>query len=107
MRSTPCQKLVGQPSERVDVGRRRHGLTTNLFWCGVLRRHRPAAEPRQRFAAIAARLLVVLGLQNLRDAEVEEFDLSFGRNERVRGLEIAMHDEILVRVRTASQHRGK
>ena len=87
------QELIGQRPERVDVRRGRHRLAAHLLWRRVLRRHRPAAEPRQR----GERRLIVF-VQDLRDPEVEQLDLPVRRDERVRRFQIAVNDEVLVGV---------
>ena len=106
VRSTPRQELVGERSQGVHIGRRRHGLTANLLGRGVLGRHRSAAETGERRVG-AGPVLRCLLMEDLGDTEVEQLDLSVGRHHRVRGLQVAMHDEILVRILNGVAHRGE
>ena len=104
MRPAAGEQLVGEGAKRVDVGRGRDRLAAHLLGRRVLRRHRPAAEPRQRRVVLA---LVARIVQDLGDAEVEQLDRAVGGDERVRRLEIAMDDEVLVRVLDAVADRGE
>lgn len=85
------EELVQHSAQHVDVGRRGHRLTPKLFGRRILRRQR--AHVRCRL--IGQRLL---GLQELRDAEVQQLHLADPRDEDVRRLQVAVHDEGLVRV---------
>ena len=92
----PAQQLVQQHAERIDVGRRRDRTAGHLLRRGVLRRQRRAGLPRQPRHAVV--------FDQLGDAEVEQLDLSVGGHEDVRGLEVAMHDQVGMRVGHGRQH---
>ena len=84
------QQLVENDAQRVDVGRRGHRIAANLLGRGIRRRQKQL-EPG-RFGSAG------LGLEKLGDAEVEQLHFAGTRNEDVRRLQVAMHDERLVRV---------
>ena len=93
----PVSSSYDQRAERVDIGRRRHRLAAHLFRA---RRTRGVIGPlpsRVSVGVRAARSSVPL-VQDLGDAEVEQLDLPVGRHQRVRRLQVAMDDEVLVRV---------
>ncbi len=87
------EQLVEQYAERVDVGRGRHRIAANLLGAGVLRRHQLHAGHRRR-VGVARHLRV----QELRNPEVEELRRSVHRHEHVGRLEVAVDDQVLVRV---------
>ena len=75
-------------------------LAADLLGRRELRRHdaaRPSASRRRIGAAARA-------VEQLRDAEVEELHLAVGRDEDVRRLEVAVDDEVLVRVADGVAH---
>ncbi|MCR6701670.1 MAG: hypothetical protein NVV68_11175 [Dokdonella sp.] len=82
------QQLVQQQAERVHVDRRGHRLAAHLLGRGVLGRE----HARGTDAGIA-------GIDQLGDAEIEQLDLSGRRDQQVRRLEIAMHDQPRMRMR--------
>ncbi len=79
------QELMQQHAERVDVGRGRHDLAGDL-----LRRRVVGREYAN------GRALDVV-LEQLRDAEVEELHGAVGRDEDVRRLDVAVHDQRAMR----------
>ena len=84
------QELVGQHAERVDIGGRRDRLAEHLLGRGVFARHHRrlrAGEPG-----------LGSGFEQLGDAEIEQLHGAFVGDQDVGRLEIAMDDEIAVRV---------
>ncbi len=79
-------------AERVHIGRGGDGPAVDLLRRGELRGQHPFA----RRAALG------LALQQLGDAEVQQFGLAPVRHEDVPGLEVAVHHQVLVR----ALHRG-
>ncbi len=98
VRALPGEQLVQHRAERVDVRGRGHALAAHLFRRGVLRRHHAPVRER-RF-----RIRGALVAEQLRDAEVQQLhDAGIG-DEDVRGLEVAVHEQILVRVHDRAEH---
>ncbi len=94
LRKRPGQELVTQRAEGPHVGRRRDGLAQDL-----LRRRVGRSEKAELRAGLGGGLAGVVGTEKLRDAEVQELDLSALRDEDVGGLQVAVHDEVAVRRR--------
>ncbi len=90
VRGLVAQQLVEDHAQRVDVGRGRHHFAAQLLRAGVAQRQRLATLLRQR-------LVRVVGEQ-LGDAEVEQLGLTVRRHQDVRGLEVAVHHELAMRV---------
>ncbi|ODV20559.1 MAG: hypothetical protein ABT27_07585 [Lysobacteraceae bacterium SCN 69-25] len=80
---------VQQQAELVDVGLRRDRAARELFGRGVFGRQQRAQALRR----------VLAGMQQLGDAEVEQLDLARACDEHVGRLEVAMHDQIAMRMR--------
>lgn len=78
-----------QQTERVHVGRSRDVLAADLLRTRVLRRHH--GESRLRVLSVIA-----IGRNQTCDAEVEQLHRSVRSHEDVRGLQVAMHDEVLM-----------
>ena len=90
-RSLPGQQLVQHRAEHVDVGGRADRLAAELFRGGVGGRQRAQPGPGR----IGERMI---RLQQLGDAEVEQLHLAGARHQDVRGLQVPVDDERLVRV---------
>jgi hypothetical protein len=109
----PAQKHVQQNAERVDVGGGRDSPSGELFRSRVQRRQGPSAVAgrRDRAPALAFRL----GSHELRDPEVQQLHAVrrggsigiVGANQDVRRLDVAVDDEMRVRVRDGRQHAEK
>jgi hypothetical protein len=81
------QQEIEQHADRVDVGRRRDDVARRLLGRGVFRRQH--ARPIDRHG---------LCIQQPRDPEIQQFDGAVGRHENIRWLEIAMDDQVRVRM---------
>ena len=90
VRQRARQELVEEHAQRVHVRRRRDRLAQDLLGSGVVRRQNPLVDlgPLRGLA---------VGGKHLRDAEVEELDLSIRRDEHVGGLDVAVHDQAPLR----------
>src|SRR5207253_1272401 len=86
-----CQQLPEHDPERVDVGRRRHGLAARLLGGEVL----AGAEHRPRLRD------PVLDVKRACDAEIGHLHLALAIEEYVLRLHIAMDEPLLVRERQA------
>ena len=86
----PAEQLVQHHPERIDIGPDGERVTTDLLGGRVVGCQRPAGElgKCRRF-----RLLLI---QQLRDAEVEQPNLSVGGDQDVGGLQIPVHHELRV-----------
>ncbi len=91
MRGQASEQLVQKRAERVDVAGRRHRQAAHLLGTGVLGRQRPQQRERGHVAA-------ALSLEQPCDAEVEQARHPVARHEHVAGLEVAVHDQVLVGV---------
>ncbi len=91
-----AQQLVEQDAQRVDVGGRGNRAAGHLLGRRVARRQHRAALLRQ-----PRRVLVV---HQLRDAEIQELHRPGMVNQHIRRFQIAMHDQVGVRVRHRRQH---
>jgi hypothetical protein len=81
------QQLVQHDAQRIDVGRGRHRVAAQLFRRGIVR------GQQLRLGRV-----LVAGGEQLGDAEVEQFRRAVGGDEDVRRLQVAVHDQVLVRV---------
>ena len=97
------EQLVEDDAERVHVGRGRDAAAAHLLGARVLGRHEPQLRPVVR-SRVASR---AVGLEQLGDAEVEQLGHAVGRDEDVAGLDVAVHDEVLVRVLHGAQTSRK
>ena len=93
IRQPAGEQFVEQHAERVDVGGRGHRLAANLLGAGVFRRHQLQAGRGRR-----ERLARELGIQQLGDAEVQQLGRAIGDHEHVGRLDVAVDDQVLVRV---------
>ncbi len=99
VRPTAGQQFVGDDAERVHVRRGRHGRAADLLRRRVSRSHHPHARPRQR---LCIRRLVLE--QDLGDTEIEQLHRPLAGDEDVRRLEVAVHDEVAMRVANRVTH---
>ena len=93
IRPAAGEQFVQQHAERVDVGGGRDHLAADLFRAGVFRRHQREAVRRGR-----VRLAAKVGIEQLGDAEIEQLGRAVGGHQDVGGLDVAMDDQVLVRV---------
>ena len=91
VRTQAGQQLVQNDAERVDVARGRDRPAENLFGARVLRREQPVVHARERH-----RRSCFAGVEQLGDAEVEQLRRAFRGHQDVRGLQVAVHDQVLV-----------
>ncbi len=92
MRPDTREQLVEHCAQRIDVGCGRHRLALHLLRAGVIRRHQVGPGGRERFGARR------FGIQQLGDAEIEQFRYAIGVHQDVAGFEIAVNDQLLVGV---------
>ena len=88
------EQHIQHDPERVDVCRRRHRRAGHLLGGGVFWR-----QDRTAFARQLRRRAAPLVLDQLRDAEVQQFHTPIPVDEDVRRLHVAMDNQIRVRVR--------
>jgi hypothetical protein len=88
------EQLVEQHAERVDVGRGRNRPAADLLGGRVLRREPGAGLAGQRRVVVPP-----IAFQQLGNAEVEQLHLTVAGHEHVRGFQVAVHDQVGVRVR--------
>ena len=85
--ATSADQFVEQQSQRVNVGRRGRAFAAQLLGRGVFRREHARC-----------RGLLVAGVEHARDAEVEQLYRAVAGNEHVRGFQVAMHDQLRMRM---------
>ena len=88
VRASPRGELEEQHAKGVDVGGRGDGLAAHLLGRGVVGRQHPHARHRPR------RQLGVVGIEQLGDAEVQELGCAVRRHDDVRGLDVAVDDQV-------------
>ena len=88
VRATPRGQAIQQHAERVHVRGRGDRFAAQLLRAGTFRRDHPNEG---RFGRR-------VGLEHLRDAEVQQFRDAVAGHEDVRRLDVAVHDQMLVRV---------
>ena len=91
VRPVPCQDLVENDAQRVNVGGGVDRLAADLLRAGVLRRQH-ARHGDCHLRRVHARL------QHLRDAEIEQLGRAVLGDQNVAGLQVAVDDQVLVRV---------
>src|SRR4051812_38743267 len=96
------EQQVEQNAQRVHVCCRRHRRAAYLLRCGVLRRERPAAEVCEGRGVAAG-----VSLEQLRDTEIQQLYTPIGSDENVRGFDVAMNDQIRVRMSDRGEHLQK
>ena len=89
-----CQQFVKQNAERIDIARRGDLIAAHLLRAGVFRRQQMQPRSRQRAGGVDC-----FGSEQFGDAEIEQFDDSVFGNEDVRRFEVAVDDQMLMRVR--------
>jgi hypothetical protein len=85
------EQPIKQAAQRENIGGGRHRLAQDLFGRGISQSEKAAVRLR-----LLQRLRIV---EQFRDAEIEQLDVAFGRDQYVARLEVAMHDELLMRAR--------
>ena len=90
------QELIEQNAKGVDVGGGSDRRAGQLLRCRERRRERTVA--RSGFRRVAG------AVQQLRDPEVEQLDVTFAGDEHVGWLDVAVHDEVGVRVRDRREY---
>nr|WP_246051643.1 hypothetical protein [Panacagrimonas perspica] len=85
-----AEQLEQQQAQRIHVRRRRHRLPRKLFRRCVGQRHRSLYTP----------LLQAVVAQKRSHADIQELALSFGRNQHFFRLDITMHEQVAVRIRS-------
>ena len=93
-----CEQHVEQQPELIHIGSGRRQIPEHLLRSGVFRSQRGFIDARRVIVGRRIRA------QQLRDAEIEQLHLAVARHEYVRGLEIAVNDEVTVRVRHRRDH---
>jgi hypothetical protein len=87
------QQSIQDDAEGIHVARRRHRRAGDLLGARVFRREHAIVHPRQLGHAAEVRRAEELG-----DAEIEQLRHALRRHEDVRGFEVAVDDQVLVRV---------
>ena len=95
-----AQQDVQQDAEGIYIGGRRHRMALDLFGRRVVGRE----GSRQGLGRIGGRRGGFGLVEQLGDAEVEELHLTTCRDEDVRGLQVAMQDQVAVGMRNGRQH---
>ena len=99
------QELVGHARHRVDVVAR---VGLQAFDHLAARVRRRECAQRAGIEQCRRACQVVCALRGARDAEVENLDDALLRNERIRRLEVRMHDALFVRIsHRAAQTAGQ
>ena len=86
------EQLVQHRAESVHVGRRRHRLAANLLGADVVRRHHRAARAHRVESGQC------VTVQQLGDSEIEQLGNAVRGHEDVSRLDVAVHDQVLMRV---------
>ncbi len=95
----PGQQLIQQHTERVDVGGDGDRLAEQLLGRRVIGRQRATVLLRER-RRVAGQHVV---FEQLGDAEVEQLRAAFVVDQHVRGLDVAMDDQVGMRVRDRTE----
>ena len=93
VRQPAGEQFVEQHAERVDIRGGGHRVAANLLGAGVFRRHQlqPGRGRRERLAR-------ELGIEQLGNPEVQQLGCALSDHEHVRRLDVAVDDQVLVRV---------
>ncbi len=94
------QQSVHQNAKSIDIGCSGEGRALELLRCSVARRHGALTVDRQCD-------LVSVILQQLRNAEIQEFDGAVRRDQDVVGLDVAMNDQLTMRLHHARHDVGQ
>ena len=92
-----CDQFEQDHAERPDIAGRGEWLLPQLFGAGVGGRHRGEA-------GLGAVGRSAIGLQRTGDAEIQQARFAIAAHENVGRLQIAMHDQVLVRGLHARTH---
>ncbi|MEC9374163.1 MAG: hypothetical protein VYC34_09980 [Planctomycetota bacterium] len=92
VRPVAAEQLVQKDAQRVNVALDIDGVAADLLGTRILRRHHTKMGSRDRPD------MGEFGIEKLRNAEVEKFRFALRRHENVAGLDVPVHDEILMRV---------
>ncbi len=98
-RVPPRHEEIEQHAEGIHVRGGGDRVTLDLFGRGVVRGQRAPGFSRER-----GPLVLAIALEQLGDAEVEQLDLALGGDQDVRRLEIAMDDQVGVRMGHRVEH---
>jgi hypothetical protein len=99
---TAGEQYIEQHAKRIHVGGCGDRAAGDLFGGGELRRQATGvAREKRRIARLG------FGLEPLGNAEVEQLHLTGGRDQHIRRLEVAMHDEVGVRMSHGGEHIEK
>src|SRR5215475_1460093 len=93
IRTLAGQQFVENDAQAVNVARRSDHLAFDLFRACVSRRHQPHDRKR-----LLRRLPAEFRVEDFGDAKVQELWLAVRRDENVRWFEVAMNNQILMRV---------
>ena len=94
-------QLIEHDAERVYIGHSRHRRARQLFGRGVVRGQRTTAELRQ------LRLFRYTVRQKLRNSKIQQLGLTIVSDEDVRGFQIAVNNEMSVRILDCTQNLTK
>ena len=97
-----CQQLVEHDAEGVDIGRGRDGTVLPLLGRTVFRRDEAHLGPRGSRPDVPR-----LRVEELRDAEIEQFHIAGSRDEDIRRFEVAVDDQGAMRVLHGITHHTK
>ena len=98
-RVSPREQEVEENPQGVDIGRRSDALAPQLLRRGESRREHACPVHRQ---GAAGRVVAIV--EELGDAEVEQLHRPVARDQDVAGLDVAVYDQIGVRVAHGAQH---
>ena len=87
-------QLEQDDAQRVDVAPYRGRLAAHLLWARIGRRH----DADTRAIVVSDCTSPGIGVQQFRDAEIQQFRRAVLLHQDVAGLEIAMHDHAPVRI---------
>jgi hypothetical protein len=86
------EQLVQQDREYINVAGGRDGIAANLLRACVVGRHQSNVRLRNREC-----LHQLAFIEKFRDAEVQQLRAASASDENVRGFQVTMHDQVLVR----------
>src|SRR5687767_10065888 len=95
----PCQQLIEQYAERINVACRRDLITADLLGAGVLGCHQP--ENGGCWIECLSRQLRV---EDLGDAEIEKSRTPLGIHKNIAGLDVAMNNLAIMRSLNTRAH---
>ena len=95
------KNLVEHNTKRINVRRAGHRLTAYLLRAGIFRSHDPPVHARHQ------RCIQEFRIEQLCDSKVQQPRKTFLGNQNVAGFQIAMDDQILVRILHGGTDRAK